>query len=74
MGAVIVGFAKDASYCGLIFVDKRHTMKSMKFSMFTYISTIYIVCCIYLCVILEYFSMFGSTFSFSTTKVKYTSV
>ena len=27
---IIVGFAKYASYCGLIFVDKRHTMKSTK--------------------------------------------
>ena len=28
--AVVVGFTKYASYCGLIFVDKRHTMKSTK--------------------------------------------
>ena len=25
VGTIIVGFAKYASYCGLIFVDKRHT-------------------------------------------------
>ena len=31
MGTIIAGFAKYASYCGLIFMDKRHTMKSMKF-------------------------------------------
>ena len=28
--STIVRIAKYASYCGLIFVDKRHTMKSMK--------------------------------------------
>ena len=27
---VVIGFAKYASCCGLIFVDKRHTTKSMK--------------------------------------------
>ena len=27
---IVVGFAKYASYYGLIFMDKRHTMKSMK--------------------------------------------
>ena len=27
---IIVRFAKYASYCGIIFVDKRRTMKSMK--------------------------------------------
>ena len=27
---IIVRFAKYASYCGLIFVDKRHTAKSTK--------------------------------------------
>ena len=32
MAGTIVGFAKHASYCGLIFVDKRHTTKSMKIS------------------------------------------
>ena len=30
VGTIIVGFAKYASYCGLSFVDKRHTMKSTK--------------------------------------------
>ena len=30
VGTIIVRFAKYASYCGLIFVDKRHTMKSTK--------------------------------------------
>ena len=30
VGTIVVGFAKYASYCGLIFVDKRHTTKSMK--------------------------------------------
>ena len=29
-GTIVVEFAKYASYCGLIFVDKRHTIKSMK--------------------------------------------
>ena len=27
---IAVGFTKYASYCGLIFMDKRHTMKSTK--------------------------------------------
>ena len=27
---IIVGFAKYASYCGLIFIDKRHTTKFTK--------------------------------------------
>ena len=30
VGTIIVGFAKYASCCGLIFVDKRHTMESTK--------------------------------------------
>ena len=30
VGTIVVGFAKYASYYGLIFVDKRHTTKSMK--------------------------------------------
>ena len=30
VGTIVVGFTKYASYCGLIFVDKRHTMKSTK--------------------------------------------
>ena len=30
VGRIIIGLAKYASYCGLIFVDKRHTMKSTK--------------------------------------------
>ena len=30
VGTIIVRFAKYASYCGVIFVDKRHTTKSMK--------------------------------------------
>ena len=30
VGTIAIGFAKYASYCGLIFVDKRHTMKSTK--------------------------------------------
>ena len=30
VGTIIVRFAKYTSYCGLIFVDKRHTMKSTK--------------------------------------------
>ena len=30
VGTIVVRFAKYASYCGLIFVDKRHTMKSTK--------------------------------------------
>ena len=30
MVGTIVGFAKYASYCGLIFVAKRHTTKSTK--------------------------------------------
>ena len=30
VGTIIVRFAKYASYCGLIFVDKRHTMTSTK--------------------------------------------
>ena len=30
VGTIVVGFAKYASYCGLIFVDKRRTMKFMK--------------------------------------------
>ena len=29
-GTIIVRFAKYASYCGLIFVDKRHTTKFTK--------------------------------------------
>ena len=33
VGTIVVGFAKYASYFGLIFVDKRHTTKSMKFYM-----------------------------------------
>ena len=28
--AIVVGFAEYAIYCGLIFMDKRHTAKSMK--------------------------------------------
>ena len=28
---IVVTFAKNASYCGLIVVDKRHTMKFTKF-------------------------------------------
>ena len=35
VGMTVVGFAKYASYCGLIFVDKRHTTKSTKISMHT---------------------------------------
>ena len=31
VGTIIAGFAKYASYCGLVFMDKRHTMKSTKF-------------------------------------------
>ena len=27
---IVVEFAKYASYCGLIFIDKRHTTKSTK--------------------------------------------
>ena len=27
---IVVGFANYASYCGLIFMDKRNTTKSMK--------------------------------------------
>ena len=30
VGTIVVRFAKYASYCGLIFMDKRHTMKSIK--------------------------------------------
>ena len=30
VGTIVVRFAKYASYCGLIFVDKRHTMKCTK--------------------------------------------
>ena len=30
MVSTIVGFANYASFCGLIFVDKRHTSKSTK--------------------------------------------
>ena len=30
VGTIIVRFAKYASYCGLFFMDKRHTTKSMK--------------------------------------------
>ena len=30
VGTMVVGFAKYASYCGLIFVGKRHTTKSAK--------------------------------------------
>ena len=30
VSTIIVRFAKYASYCGLIFVDKRHTTKSTK--------------------------------------------
>ena len=30
VGTIVVGFAKYSSYCKLIFVDKRHTMKSRK--------------------------------------------
>ena len=30
VGTIIVRFAKYASYCGLILVDKRHITKSMK--------------------------------------------
>ena len=30
VGTIVVGFAKYASYCGLIFMDKRHATKSMK--------------------------------------------
>ena len=30
VGTIIVQFAKYASYCGLIFMDKRHTMKFTK--------------------------------------------
>ena len=30
VGTIVVGFAKYASYCGLIFIDKRYTTKSMK--------------------------------------------
>ena len=30
VSTIVVRFTKYASYCGLIFVDKRHTMKSMK--------------------------------------------
>ena len=30
VGTIIVRFAKYASYCVLIFVDKRHTTKSTK--------------------------------------------
>ena len=28
VGTTVIGFAKYASYCGLIFADKRHTTKS----------------------------------------------
>ena len=30
VGTIVVRFAKYASYCGLIFVDKRHTTKFTK--------------------------------------------
>ena len=30
VGKIVIRFAKYASYCGLIFVDKRYTMKSTK--------------------------------------------
>ena len=30
VGTIVVRFAKYASYCGLIFVDKRHTTESTK--------------------------------------------
>ena len=30
VGTIVAGFAKYASYCGLIFVDKRHITKSTK--------------------------------------------
>ena len=32
VGTIVVGFAKCSSYCGLIFVDKRHNTKSTKIS------------------------------------------
>ena len=31
VGTILVRFAKYASYWGLIFMDKRYTMKSIKF-------------------------------------------
>ena len=30
VGTIVVGFAKYASYCGLSFMDKRHTTKSIE--------------------------------------------
>ena len=35
VGTIVVRFAKYTSYCGLIFVDKRHTTKSTKISTHT---------------------------------------
>ena len=42
---IIVGLAKYASYCGLIFVDKRHTMKPTKI-IYLYVYGIYEVSCV----------------------------
>ena len=41
VGTIVVGFAKKyAGYCGLIFVDKRHTTKSTK-SLFIHLKNFY---------------------------------
>ena len=41
MGTIVVRFAKYARYCGLIFVDKRHTTKSTKFLHIWYTINLY---------------------------------
>ena len=41
VGTIVVGFAKYASYCELIFVDKRHTTKFTKISMCMIVRLLY---------------------------------